>query len=57
MKTFFSIFRPVRSLIWTLIVAFMLGVHNFYKQETKSPQDIVFTIEQDADEENAAPKD
>jgi hypothetical protein len=57
MKTFFSIFRPLRRLIWTLIVAFMLGVHNFYKQETKSPQDIVFTIEQDAEEENAAPKD
>ncbi len=57
MKLLFSIYRPLRRLIWTLIVAFMLGVHNFYKQETKSPQDIVFTIEQDAEEENAAPND
>ena len=57
MKLFFSIYRPLRRLIWTLIVAFMLGVHNFYKQEAKSPQDIVFTIEQDAEEENAAPND
>ncbi|MDI1323811.1 MAG: hypothetical protein PSV36_13765 [Algoriphagus sp.] len=57
MKLFFSIYSLLRRLIWALIVAFMLGVHNFYKQETKSPQDIVFTIEQDSDEENAAPKD
>lgn len=45
------------NLTWALIVAFMLGVHNFYMGETKSKDDIVFQIEQETQEENAAPKE
>ncbi|MFD2200944.1 hypothetical protein [Shivajiella indica] len=52
-----SLWKSFRNLIWALIVAFMLGVHNFYKQETKSKDDIAFRIEQDVKEEDAAPKD
>ena len=56
-KIFKSVWKPTKNLAWALIVAFMLGVHNFYTGETKSKDDIVFTIEQDAEEEDAAPKD
>jgi hypothetical protein len=52
-----SIWKPIKNLAWAMIVAFMLGVHNFYTGETKSKDDIVFQIEQDTQEENAAPKD
>lgn len=51
------LFKSLKNLAWAFIVAFMLGVHNFYYQETKSKDDIVFTIEQDVVEEDSAPKD
>ncbi|MFN4000299.1 hypothetical protein [Algoriphagus sp.] len=56
MNRFFRIFRPLRRLMWALIVAFMVGVHNFYKQEMDSPDSIVNSIEID-EEEDSAPKD
>jgi len=52
-----TILRSIRNLAWALIIAFMLGVHNFYTGETKSKDDIVFHIEQDVIEEDSAPKD
>lgn len=57
MKVFFKLFRPVRRLVWALIVAFMVGVHNFYKNEMDSPDSIVNSIEIDAEEEDSSPKD
>ena len=56
-KSLKLIWKSIRNLAWALIVAFMLGIHNFYTGETKSKDDIVFTIEQDVIEEDAAPKD
>ena len=56
-KIFKSAWKSFRNIVWALIVAFMLGVHNFYTGETKSKDDIVFHIGQDVIEENAAPKD
>jgi len=52
-----SAWKFTKNLVWALIVAFMLGVHNFYTGETKSKEDIVFQIEQDVIEQDAAPKD
>ena len=57
MNRFFRIFRPLRRLMWALIVAFMVGVHNFYKQEMDSPDSIVNSIEIDKEEEDSAPKE
>ena len=57
MKGFFKFFRPFRQLLWALIVAFMIGVHNFYKQEMDSPDSIVSSIQIDAEEEDSSPKD
>lgn len=50
-----KIFQPIRQVIWALIVAFMVGVHNFYKQEMDSPESIVSSIEIDAGEEDSSP--
>jgi len=52
-----SAWKFTRNLLWALIVAFMLGVHNFYKEEIRSKDDIVSHIEHDIYEEDDAPKD
>jgi len=52
-----ALFKPLRRLLWALIVAFMVGVHNFYKQEMDSSDSIVSAIEIDAEEEDSSPKD
>ena len=57
MNRFFRIFRPLRRLMWALIVAFMVRVHNFYKQEMDSPDSIVNSIEIEKEEEDSAPKE
>lgn len=57
MRQLKEIFRPVRRIIWALIVAFMVGVHNYYKQEMDSLDTIVSQIQQDAEEEDSSPKD
>jgi hypothetical protein len=51
-----KLFRYLRKLSWALIVAFMVGVHNFYKQDMESPDSIVSHIEVEAEEEDSAPK-
>jgi hypothetical protein len=57
MKSFSQFIRPIRRLLWALIVAFMVGIHNFYKQEMDSPDSIVSSIELEAEEEDSSPKD
>jgi len=48
--------RSIRCFFWALIVAFMVGVHNFYTQEMDSPDSIVSSIQMDGEEEDCAPK-
>lgn len=47
----------VRRNLWAIIVAFMVGIHNFYKGEDKMPDDIAITTEQNEAQEDGAPKD
>ena len=47
----------MKRLLWALIVAFMVGVHNFYKQEMDSPDSIVSSIQMDEEQDDSAPKD
>ncbi|MFC5626728.1 hypothetical protein [Algoriphagus winogradskyi] len=49
--------RPARRLVWALIVAFMVGVHNFYKQEMDSADSIVSSIQIDEEQDDSSPKD
>ena len=58
MKAFFyKLLTCVRRNIWALIVAYMLGIHNFYRGEDKTPDDILITIESNEVSDDAAPKD
>jgi hypothetical protein len=54
---FDQLIRYVRRQLWVLIVAYMLGMHNFYKGEDKTTDDIVITIEQSGVQENSTPND
>ncbi|MCH6200977.1 hypothetical protein MMU07_15430 [Aquiflexum sp. LQ15W] len=56
-KFFKQVWKSIRNLAWALIVAIMLNVHNFYTGETKSKDDIVFTVEKVVIEKDAANKD
>jgi len=57
MSTISSLCNYFRKVTWALIVAFMVGVHNFYKQDMDSPESIVFHIEINSEEEDSSPKD
>ena len=54
---FYQLLRCVRRQIWSMIVAYMLGMHNFYKGEDKTTDDIVITIEHNEVQEDGTPKD
>jgi hypothetical protein len=54
---FYQLIRWVRRKIWALIVAYMLGLHNFYKGEDKTSDNIVITIEHNVVQEDGTPKD
>jgi hypothetical protein len=58
MKTLLlQLLRYLRRQAWGLIVAYMVGLHNFYHGDNKSPDDIVITTEQNEAQENGTPKD
>lgn len=42
---------------WAIIVAYMVGIHNFYKEEQKDPEEIVYTIDNIEEQENGEPED
>lgn len=35
----------IRKFFWSLLIAFMVGMHNFYHQEYHSPDDLKSKIE------------
>lgn len=43
--------------MWAFIVAYMLGIHNFYKGEDKAPDNIIYKIEHNEVQEDGTPKD
>lgn len=58
MKTLFWQFLTwIRRKLWALIVAYMLGMHNFYTGDDKTPDNIVITIEQNEVQDEGALKD
>jgi hypothetical protein len=54
---FYQLIGCVRREIWAIIVAYMLGIHNFYKGEDKTPDDIAITIELNEVQDDGLPKD
>ncbi|MEM6841029.1 MAG: hypothetical protein AAF632_02280 [Bacteroidota bacterium] len=49
--------RYVKRQIWAIIVAYMIGIHNFYREENKTPEDIVFTVEDYEEQGDSMPKE
>ena len=47
----------VKRKTWAIIVAYMIGIHNFYKEEQEDPEEIVYTIDNIEEQENGEPKD
>jgi len=56
-RLFFKIIGWTRRKVWALIVAYMLGLHNFYYGDDKTPDNIVITIEHNEVQEDDAPVD
>ena len=56
MKLLNTILQKLRALIWAVIVAFMLGLHNFYKGDDKTTQNIG-KIEIQQTQDDTAPRD
>jgi len=50
-----SFWKSIKSLAWALIVAFMVGIHNFYQQKQDSPDSIKSKIELLEKQENDDP--
>lgn len=48
--------RYIRRQIWGITVAYMLGIHNSYKEVQKTPDDIVIVIEDVEAQEDSTPK-
>ena len=46
----------MRRMVWAIIVAYMLGLHNFYHGEDKTRDDIAFKIEVNDVQDEGAPK-
>ena len=46
----------IRRIVWGLIVAYMLGLHNFYKGEDRTVDDIRITTEQTHTQEDGSLK-
>ncbi len=47
----------IRRKLWAIIVAYMLGMHNFYTGEDKTADNIVIRIEHNEVQEDGTPKD
>ena len=56
-STLASIFRYLKRAAWKAIVIYMVGLHNFYKQDDKTADDIVITINVEDEQEDSSPKD
>lgn len=58
MKVVASMFwRYVRNVLWAIIVAYMLALHNIYYEEQKFENDITIAIEEDHEITDSAPRD
>lgn len=52
-----KIFYYLKRKTWIIIVAYMVGIHNFYKEEDKTPDEVILTIDDTEVQEDSAPKD
>ena len=55
--TYYQIALYLKRKTWAIIVAYMVGIHNFYREEQKTPEDIVYTIDNSEEQEDGEPED
>ena len=53
----YQLISAIRKTIWAVIVAYMLGLHNFYYGDDKTADNIVITIENNKEQDDSTPKD
>jgi hypothetical protein len=56
-SVFGQMIQGIRRILWSLIVAYMLGMHNFYYGDNKTRDDSIITVEVKEDQKSGAPKD
>jgi hypothetical protein len=49
--------KAIQRKLWAIIVAYMLGLHNFYRGDDKTPDNMVIKIEHQEREEEGKLKD
>ena len=52
-----NLIKAIQRTLWSLIVAYMLGLHNFYRGEDKTADNIMIRIELNELPGDGAPKD
>ncbi len=58
MKSLFNqLIRSLRRKLWAIIVAYMLGMHNFYTGEDKTADNIAIKTEYNEVQEKGTPND
>lgn len=55
--TFHQVALYLKTKAWAIIVAYMLGIHNPYRELEDDSETIVYTIEDDEEQEDSSPKD
>ena len=53
---FYKLIAYTRRTLWSIIVAYMLGLHNFYTGEDKTTDNIVIRIEVNEVQDDGTPK-
>lgn len=51
-----TIVRSLKKMLWAVIVAYMLGIHNVYKEVEENPKDVVYHVEDIEAQEDDEPK-
>lgn len=52
-----KILGAIRKTLWSFIVAYMLGMHNFYYGDNKAADDSAIKSEVNQEQESGSPKD
>ncbi|CAD5267000.1 MULTISPECIES: fungal transcription factor regulatory middle homology region domain-containing protein [unclassified Imperialibacter] len=54
--TYVQVAMYVKRKVWAVIVAYMIGIHNPYREVHDDPEEIVYTIDDTEEQEDSAPR-
>ena len=55
--TYYKVALYLKKKAWAFIVAYMMGIHNAYKEVQDDPEEIIYTIDDIEEEKDSSPKD